>query len=87
MINTLEKLLDEIPEDMSGKNATPAANNHLFQVNEDTDNLDEEPAQLFHHNVAKLLFLCKWARPDLQTALAFLTARVQQPDIDYYKKL
>ena len=41
----------------------------------------------FHHNVAKLLFLCKRARPDIQTAVAFLSTRVQHPDRDEYKKL
>jgi hypothetical protein len=61
-----------LPEDMSGKAATPAAN-HLFEVNEDADKLDEEPAQLYHHNVAKVLFLCKRAWPDVQTAVAFMT--------------
>jgi len=41
--------------------------------------------------VAKCLFLCKQARPDLQTALqtavAFLSTRVKSPDVDDYKKL
>ena len=42
---------------------------------------------LFHHNVAKLLFLCKQARPDMQTVVAFLSTRVQWLDHDDYKKL
>ena len=42
---------------------------------------------MFHHNVAKLLFLCKRARPDIQTAVAFLCTRVKAPDTDDYKKL
>jgi hypothetical protein len=37
--------------------------------------------------VAKTLFLCKWARPDLQTAVAFLSTRVKSCDEDDYKKL
>ena len=41
----------------------------------------------FHHNVAKLLFLYKQARPDIQTAVAFLSTCVKQPDCDDYKKL
>ena len=36
---------------------------------------------------AKLLFLSKRARPDLQQAVAFLTTRVSSPDSDDYKKL
>jgi hypothetical protein len=37
--------------------------------------------------VAKLLFLCKRARPDLQTTVAFLTTRVKAPDHDDWNKL
>jgi hypothetical protein len=42
---------------------------------------------MFHHHTAKLLFLSKRARPDIQTAVAFLTTRVRSPDEDDYKKL
>ena len=42
---------------------------------------------MFHHHVAKLLFLCKQARPDLQTSVAFLSTYVKSPDEDDYKKL
>ncbi len=86
MIPYITNMLDEVPNDMAGESATPASS-HLFQVNEDADKLDEETAQLFHHNVAKLLFLCKRARPDIQTAIAFLCTRVKDPDTDDYKKL
>ena len=37
--------------------------------------------------MAKLLFLCKRARPDIQTAVSFLCKRVKAPDNDDYKKL
>ena len=33
------------------------------------------------------MFLCKRARPDIATAVAFLTTRVQAPDIDDWKKM
>jgi hypothetical protein len=42
---------------------------------------------MFHHHTAKLLFLSKRARPDIQTAVTFLTTRVREPDEDDYKKL
>jgi hypothetical protein len=86
MIPYIQNMLSEIPNDMAGESATPAAS-HLFQVDEDADKLDETTAQLFHHYVAKLLFLCKRARPDIQTAIAFLCTRVKEPDTDDYKKL
>ena len=79
-------MLTELPEDMDGMATTPATE-HLFKVNEIPTYLDEKEAMFFHHNVAKLLFLCKQARPDIQTAVAFLSTRVQHPDCDDYKKL
>jgi hypothetical protein len=80
-------MLNKLPEDMTGESATPAGD-HLFEVNNtNPSRLDEKTAMFFHHNVAKLLFLCKRARPDIQTAVSFLCTRVKQPDIDDYKKL
>ena len=87
MTDYVENMLKEAPEDMDGESATPAGN-HLFEVNEENPvMLNKEKADLFHHNVAKLLFLCKRARPDIQTAVAFLCKRVKGPDEDDYKKL
>jgi hypothetical protein len=56
-------------------------------MNETPKYLDDATSELFHHLTAKLLFLCKRARPDIQTAMAFLSTRVKQPDKDDYKKL
>ena len=87
MTDYIMEMLDNLPEDMDGEAATPAAN-HLFKVNqEDPMLLDEDKSDMFHHNTAKLLFVTKRARPDIQTAVAFLTTRVTQPDEDDYKKL
>jgi hypothetical protein len=86
MIDYIRNILDELPPDMNGENSTPAAS-FLFDVDEDCERLDEETSNLFHHNTAKLLFLCKRARPDIQTAVAFLCTRVKGPDTDDYKKL
>jgi hypothetical protein len=79
-------MLDELPSDMDGEAATPASD-HLFTVNEDPVLLDDGTSQMFHTNTAKLLFLSKRARPDVQTAVAFLMTRVRSPDQDDYKKL
>ena len=87
MIDYIKKMLAELPNDMDGEFATPAGN-HLFQVNEDAPvYLDAATSEMFHHNTAKLLFLCKRARPDVQTPIAFLCTRVKKPDRDDYKKL
>eukprot|EP00957_Ditylum_brightwellii_P118003 9000008-Ditylum_brightwellii.AAC.1 len=86
MLDYIMNLLADLPEEYEGEAATPAAN-HLHEVNDDAEKLNEEEAQFFHHVVAKLLFLCKRARPDLQTSVAFLSTRVKAPDIDDKKKL
>jgi len=43
---------------MDGTTKTLAAN-HLFNVNDGAKKLTEERAQLLHHIVAKLLYLCR----------------------------
>jgi hypothetical protein len=87
MTDYIENMLNGLPDGMSGESPTPAAN-HLFEVSSKVQvPLGKEQAEMFHHNVAKLLFLCKRARPDIQTAVAFLCTRVKSPDTDDYKKL
>ena len=49
--------------------------------------MPENKAQLFHHLVAILLYLCRCTRQDIQTAVPFLCTRVKEPDEDDYKKL
>jgi hypothetical protein len=86
MIDYIKSMLDKLPADMNGTVPTPASS-YLFDVNDSSDKLSEELGNLYHHNVAKLLFLCKRARPDVQLATAFLCTRVNAPDVDDYKKL
>jgi hypothetical protein len=88
MTDYIQGMLSDLPADMDGEAATPAPN-HLFEVNERSSDMQLDPvtADLFHHNVAKLHFLCKRACPDIQTAVSFLCTRVKGPDTDDYKKL
>ena len=69
------------------KSAATPASQHLFEVRDDCKKLDDKHANLFHTITAKGLFACKRARPDIQTAIAFLTTRVVEPDQDDWKKL
>jgi len=82
----IEKLLKETPYDMEGNAKTPAAI-YLFNTNDGANKLPEDKAQLFHHIVAKLLYLCRRTQQDIQTAVAFLCTRVKNPDEDDCKKL
>jgi hypothetical protein len=82
----IENILKEMPVEMAGVAPTPATNS-LFEVNANCSKLNMENSEFFHHVVAQLLFLCKRARPDIQTAVAFLCTRVKSPDADDYSKL
>ena len=86
MDDYVENLIDDAPDDMTGTTATPGAS-HLFQINNDTDKLSSEKSDKYHQMTAKLLYLSKRARPDLQPTVVFLCTRVKQPDVDNWKKL
>ena len=90
MKDYIEKMLQEFPYmdqvNQLKKVATPAAE-HLFTVNPKAEKLPDGLKEDFHTTVAKGLFLCKRARPDLQPTIPFLCTRVKEPDIDDWKKL
>lgn len=86
MFDYVGKIVYEAPEDWSGTAATPATG-RLFDTDATKAKLEETRAALFHHIVAKLLFLCKRARPDIQLVVGFLCTRVKAPDEDDWKKL
>ena len=46
MINYIEEMLEELPDDMAGTVATPAAN-HLFDVQENGTKLDKQQSDFF----------------------------------------
>jgi hypothetical protein len=84
MYEYLDKLLTELSMDMNGTAKTLAAN-HLFNLNPDAKKLPKAIAQLFHHLMAKLLYMSQHTRQDIQTAVAFLCTQVQSPEDDYKK--
>ena len=87
MFDFIDEILAEAPDDlMKGVSSTPASN-HLFTTDRKAQEIPKDEAELFHHLVAKLLYLSKRARPDLQLAVSFLTTRVLSPDVDNQKKL
>eukprot|EP00957_Ditylum_brightwellii_P113285 8637872-Ditylum_brightwellii.AAC.1 len=86
MIDYIKEIIKDFPEVVKGSVTTPAAD-HLFNVNKNGVKLDEKAARQFHTSTTKLLFLCKRARQDVQTAVAFLTTWVKEPDEDDWKKL
>ena len=86
MYDYIDEIIGTLPADMTGTAASPAGD-HLFKTNDKCEKLSVEKKETFHHYTAQLLFLSKRARPDLQTAVAFLCTRVHSPDQDDWKKL
>ncbi len=82
----ISRIIKEFPEEIKGKLATPAKD-HLFKVREYGQKLDDEMADAFHHTVYQLLFATNLAHRDIQTAVSFLTTRVQAPDKDDWVKI
>ncbi len=54
---------------MSGTASTPAAD-VLFTINEFAEKLSSQMSEVYQHITAKLLYLCKRVRSDLQTVEA-----------------
>ena len=81
MCKYLSSIIADFPVQITGVSATPAAD-HLFKVREDGKKRSIEQADAFHHTVYQLLIAANRARRDIQTAVSFLTTRVQAPDED-----
>ena len=58
MTEYIRKILEEVPYNLNGTAKTTAAN-QLFNVNDRELKLPHDKAELFHHLVAKLLYLCR----------------------------
>ena len=74
----LQKILEGFPEVLTISKAC-LYGNHIFNIREDNDRdiLCEEMANQFHRTVAQLVFLCKRARPDVETLVSIITIRVK----------
>ena len=88
MFNYIKEMVDDFTKiNPTTKTAPNPEASHLYKVNEEAEILDEKRAQTFHTYVAKALFATKQSRPDINTAVAFLTTQVMKPDEDDWKKL
>ena len=86
MREQIKEIVLAFGEDVSTIVSSPASR-HLMQVNESGIPLDPKKAETYHSLVAKLLYLKKRARPDIEPTVAFLCTRVSSPDEDDWKKL
>ena len=60
---------------------------YLFTVNPNAEKLDQKLSEGFHTVTAKLGYITKRARPDIETGVSFLMKRVAKSDTDDWKKL
>ena len=72
--------------DVSRKAATPA-NKKLFDVDDSSPKLDKDRKEIFHHCVAKLLYVSKRCRLDVQLPISFLCSRVTKSTEEDWCKL
>jgi hypothetical protein len=69
------------------KRIATAAPEDLFKVDKDALKLSLLEAKSFHSMIMMMLYVTKQARPDTAIAVAFLTTRVREPDVDDWQKL
>ena len=86
VVEHVKKMIEDFPGEDDIAAIAPAAL-HLFNVRDDGEKLPEDKAVSFHDGVARGVFVCEHATPDIQPAVAFLTTRASQPDEDDWKKL
>ena len=86
MKDQVREAIDTFGEEFKGEVPTAAARS-LHNVDEKAAELDQELSEKFHSVVAKLLYIAKRARPDIETAVSFLCTRVSKSTVEDYEKL
>jgi len=89
MPSYITESIEAFGEDVSTP-VTTASASHLYKVNPNDIRLPGKKRQLFHSIAAKLLFLSKRGRPDMQPTVAFLTTRATkayEDDEEDWKKM
>ena len=70
-----------------GRTAVTPAKDGLFDIDPDSVLLSQSDGECFHSDVARLLYLAKRARPEILTAISFLSSRVAVPTTEDDEKL
>ena len=87
MADYFASMVDESPFSIGSKAAPTPAGEDLFAQDEKSPLLSEKKKMDFHTLVAKGLFVCRRARPDIHTMIAALCTRVQAPTDKDWEKL
>ena len=86
LLNQLKQTIDAFPEKVNRK-VRAAAGHGLFSVDLSSTSLSPDKADIFHSIVAKLLWMMKRSRPDIEPVISFLTTRVSAPTDEDWQKL
>jgi len=86
MASYLSECIKSFGESITSSAASPA-NKSLMTINENSEKLNDEKREIFHHVVQKLLHICKRTRLDLQVVIGFLCTRVRNPSVQDWLKL
>ncbi|MGC8532992.1 MAG: hypothetical protein ACP5M1_13235, partial [Acidiphilium sp.] len=87
MVDYISNMVEEFPMNLKPTDTAPTPASEALFAEGDGPKLDKDKAELFHTFVAKGLFACKRARPDIHTAIALLCTRVKSPNQDDWNKL
>ena len=86
MNDYIEEYIASYGEEISKNNTKTSTNSKLFNVDVHSIKLSEDKSDIFHHIVAKLLFVMKRVRLDISTTIAFLFTRVtKSTKVDWVK--
>jgi len=86
MQKMLRETLEMVDDHLEPKVSSPATK-RLYEVSDESPQLSKEKSELFHSIVAKLLYMSKRSRPDIEPVIAFLCTRVSRSDEEDWKKL
>ena len=82
----IDELIDFFDGEVEGSIVSPA-NKNLLNVDLDSPLLNNKRKENFHSLTAKLLYLIKRARLDMELVTTFLTTQVSNPTEEDWRKL
>ena len=86
MKDQIKEALDMMDEDLKDNISSPAYRDLFTTYDGECKNLEGKRKEKFHSIVAKLLFITKRGRPDIETAILYLTTRVSKSNKrDWFK--
>ena len=86
MSDYIQVILQDTPANLRGTSMVPAAK-HLITTRPDAPKISPQEQELLHHLTMQLMYLSQHGRPDIRTAVAFLSSHVSNPNQEDYMKL